>query len=299
MANYAWQLAATQRFESSPWVPSTFAGEYNDAGTLTYDTGSPATYGYLSLTASGYNTGLRVVTSPEIQKAWELDVYVVSTGHGAGFEHIGLVAFAETTGIPSQFCVFPITTNGLTDFRFRDSNRYAPAFTPSPDLLTVSDYASGDIIGALHTLRVEIKYTNTAPIGVDRKFVFYFDGVEIGTAPLGARFKPASPTPLNLTKIYPGLYFRGISARLLEYREYSAVEVATSIDVQTLINGTPNVPTPAQVRLFSSAWVLLDTKTSGADGQVSFAVPTGTYYVVGKTLDDSLGMEASGPIVVV
>ena len=299
MANYAWQLAATQRFESSPWVPSAFAGEYNDAGALTYDTGSPATYGYLSLTASGYNTGLRVVSTPEIQKAWELDVYVVSTGHGAGGEHIGLVAFAETTDIPSQFCAFPITGNGLTTFRFRDSDTYAPAFNGFSDLLTVSDYASGNIIGTPHTLRVEIKYADTEPIGVDREFVFYFDGVEIGTVPLGSRFKPASPTPLNLTKIYPGLFFRGISARLLEYREYSAVEVASSIDVQTLINGAPNVPTPAEVRLFSSGWALLDTKTSGADGQVSFAVPAGTYYVVGKTLDDSFDMEASGPIVVV
>ena len=297
MANYAWQLAATQRFESSPWVPSAFAGEYNDGGTLTYDTDSPATYGYLSLTASGYNTGLRVVTSPEIQKAWELDVYVVSAGYEAA--HIGLVAFAEATNIPSQFCAFPITTNGLTDFRFRDSNMYAPAFSGLPDLLTVSNYASGNIIGTPHTLRVEIKYADTEPIGVDREFVFYFDGVEIGTVPLGSRFKPASPTPLNLTKIYPGLFFRGISARLLEYREYSAVEVASSIDVQTLINGAPNVPTPAEVRLFSSGWALVDTKTSGADGQVSFAVPAGTYYVVGKTLDDSFDMEASGPIVVV
>ena len=282
MPSYVWVLDRTQTFDTD--VRSTWATEINDWGVITLSDRSA--FGEMRASSSGYNSSMRpngAAYKTEIRI--EMDVRVVG-----GSQYLGVALWPLSGG-----SMFTINNYGAISGASVPTSLYrATSSTPQFDSQPI---VSGTAVHALpvwdgvHTFALEV-FDNPEING--KSYRAYVDGML-------SLSRDDSTNPMS-EKFIGGVFLRQINVDFLEYREYHRELVAATVDVETVIAGTPDVPTSAVVKAFNVSNDALEAQVTsdGVSGIASFTTLRSgqSYYFVARLMDDSYGPEAFGPVVV-
>ena len=283
MPSYIWVLDRTQTFDTD--VRSTWATEINNGGVITLSDRSA--FGEMRASSSGYNSSMRpngATYKTEIRI--EMDVRVVG-----GAQLLG-VALWPLSGGSSMFTINnygAISGASVPTSLYRVASS-APEFS-SPPIVSGTAVHALPVWDGVHTFALEV-FDNPEING--KSYRAYVDGM------LSLSHDDAT-NPMS-EKFIGGVLLRQIDVDFLEYREYHREPAAATVDVETVIAGTPDVPTSAVVKAFNVSNDALEAQVTsdGVSGIASFTTLRSgqSYYFVARLMDDSYGPEAFGPVVV-
>lgn len=278
---YAWVLDRKQTFDTD--VRATWADQFNDGGSIALTDKSYA--GAMGIVSTGYNASMRPKGATYLADLRiEMDVVINSVS-----QFFGMV-FWPLSGSKTIFYIHQFNAIVGTDVPtglYRAEN-VAPQFA-APDITTQNASFSLPIEGVVRTYAFEV-FDNPAISG--KTYRAYVDGTLV--------FSWDDAVYPIYEKFIGGIFVRNIDIDIREYREYHREVSADPLEVETLISGSPEVPTTATVKAFDAASdIVVETVvTDPVTGKATFVnlLPAKSYYFIARLPDDSYGIEGFGPV---